>query len=151
MSVTMRLVGQPLEKTRQQALCCLGVASRLDDFIEDISVLIDCPPQPMLFAADGDDDLVEMTDIAAARSLALEAAGIVAPELPRPPSHSLVGDNNAALQQHLLDQTKAEREAKVQPHRMRDDHRRKPMALVADGGRSHVGEFIGPPVTSELT
>ena len=44
-----------LEKTRQQALCCLGVAARLDDFIEDISVLIDRPPQPMLFAADGDD------------------------------------------------------------------------------------------------
>ena len=63
-----------LEKTRQQALCCLGVASRLDDFIEDISVLIDRPPQPMLFPADGDDDLVEVPDIAAARSLALERA-----------------------------------------------------------------------------
>jgi hypothetical protein len=107
-----------LEKTRQQALCCTGVASRLDDFIEDISVLIDRPPQPMLFAADGDDDLVEVPDIAAARSLALEAAGIVAPELHRPPSHRLVGDDNAALLQHLLDQAKAQREAKVQPRRM---------------------------------
>lgn len=67
-----------LKETRQQALCRLGVASRLDDFIEDISVLIDRPPQPMLFAADGDDDLVEVPDIAAARSLALEAAGIIA-------------------------------------------------------------------------
>jgi hypothetical protein len=33
-----------LEKTRQQALCCPGVPSRLDDFIEDISILIDRPP-----------------------------------------------------------------------------------------------------------
>ena len=58
----------PLEKTHQQALCRLGVASRLDDFIEDVAVLIDRPPQPMLAAADGDDDLVEMPDVAAALS-----------------------------------------------------------------------------------
>jgi integrase len=32
-------------------------------------------------------------------------------------------------------------EAKVQPHRMRDDRRRKPMALVADGAGSHVGDL----------
>ena len=63
----------------------------------------------------------EAPDIAAARSLALETASIIAPELHRPRSHRLVRDDNAALQQHLLDQAKAQREAKVQPHRMRDD------------------------------
>src|ERR1700751_693566 len=98
----------------------------------------------MLFAADGDDDLVEVPDIAAARFLALQAAGIIAPELHRPPSPRLVGDDNAALQQYLLDQAKAQREAKVQPHRMRDDRRRKPMALVADGAGSHGGDLHGP-------
>src|ERR1700723_706239 len=97
----------------------------------------------MLLAADGDEDLVEAPDIAAARSLALQAADIIAPELHRPPSHGLVGDDYAALQQHLLDQAKTQREAKVQPHRMRDDRRRKPMALVADGERSHVGDLHG--------
>jgi len=40
----------------------------LDDFIEDVAVLIDRPPQPMLAAADGDDDLVQMPDVAAALS-----------------------------------------------------------------------------------
>jgi hypothetical protein len=64
-----------LRRRVSKQLCSIGVASRLDDFIEDISVLIDRPPQPMLFAADGDDDLVEVPDIAAARALALEAAG----------------------------------------------------------------------------
>src|ERR1700748_2974130 len=85
----------------------------------------------------------EAPDIAAARSLALETASIIAPELHRPRSHRLVRDDNAALQQHLLDQAKAQREAKVQPHRMRDDRRRKPMALLADGGRRHVGDLHG--------
>src|SRR6516225_6519461 len=69
-----------LEKTRQQAPCRLGVASRLEDFIEDIAVLIDRPPQPTLAAADGDDDLVEMPDVAATRLLTLEATGIIQPE-----------------------------------------------------------------------
>src|SRR6516225_11650656 len=41
------------EKTHHR----FGVASGLDDFIEDVAVLIDRPPQPMLAAADGDDDL----------------------------------------------------------------------------------------------
>ncbi len=35
-----------LEKTPQQAPCRLGVAPGLDDFIEDIAILIDRPPQP---------------------------------------------------------------------------------------------------------
>ena len=43
------------------------------------------------------------------------------------------------------DQAKAQREAKIQPHRLRDDRRRKPMALVADGGRSHIGDLHGLP------
>jgi hypothetical protein len=43
----------------------------LEDFIEVIAGLIDRPPQPTPAAADGDDDLVEMPDVAAARLLRL--------------------------------------------------------------------------------
>src|SRR6516164_7682897 len=101
-----------LEKTRQQALCRLGVASRLDDFIEDIAVQIDRPPQTKLAAADGDDDLVEMPDVAATRLLTLEATGIIQPEFQGPAPHRLIGEDDAALQQHLLHQPKAQGETK---------------------------------------
>jgi hypothetical protein len=57
--------------------------------------------------------------LAAARSLALEAAGIIAPELHPPPSHRLVGHDNAPLQQHLLDQAKAQRKRKYNPSHAR--------------------------------
>ena len=53
-----------LEKAPQQALCRLGIASRLHNFIEDIAVLIDGAPEPVLLAADADDDLVEVPDVA---------------------------------------------------------------------------------------
>src|SRR6516164_6211466 len=75
------------EKTLQQAPCCLGVASRLDDFIADVAVLIDRSPQPVLLAADADHDLVEVPDVVAARRLVLEAAGVVLTKLHRPTSH----------------------------------------------------------------
>src|SRR6185503_17292953 len=68
------------QKTRQQAPCRLGVTPRLDDFVEDLTVLIDRPPQPVLLAADGDHGLVEVPDVVAARPLAPEAAGVIPSE-----------------------------------------------------------------------
>ena len=100
----MRLGGQPcfFQKTRQQAPCRLCVTSRLHDLIQDIAVLIDGAPQPVLLAADTDDDLVEMPDVMPARPLAPEAAGVIPPELHRPAPHGLIGDDDATFQQHLL-------------------------------------------------
>ena len=67
----MRLGGQPCLLRRR-------VSKRFADWCRvwtiSSSVLIDRPPQPMLFAADGDDDLVEAPDIAPAHFLALQAA-----------------------------------------------------------------------------
>jgi hypothetical protein len=65
-----------LQQTLQQALGGLGVAARLNDFVEHIAVLINRPPEPVLLARDRDHDLVEMPDVAAAWRLALEAASV---------------------------------------------------------------------------
>src|SRR5260370_42581678 len=105
----------------------------------------------MLFAADGDDNLVEVPDITAARHLALKAAGVIPPKFQGPAPHRLVGDGDAALQQHLLHQAQAQGEAKVQPHRMSDDRRRKPMALVIDGWLGHASPSTRLVATPELT
>src|SRR5918994_564278 len=70
-----------LQQTFQQAFGCFGVAPRLDDFVEDVAVLVDGPLEPMLLARDRDHDLVQMPDITTAWLLALEAAGVSRPEL----------------------------------------------------------------------
>lgn len=121
-----------LQKTLQQAPRGLGVAPCLKDLVEEIAIVIDRPPKPVLLVPDGDDNLIEMSDVARARLLAPKPASMVAPELWRPAPYRLVGSHDAALQQHLLDQTQAQGEAEIQPYGVSDDWRRKPIAIVAD-------------------
>ncbi len=122
-----------LQQAPQQALGGLGITPALNDLVKDISVLVDDPPQPVLLAHDGDHDLVEVPNVMAARRFALEAAGVRWPELQRLAADRLVRDDNPALEQHLLDQPKAQWEPEVQSNRMGDDLRWEAMALVANG------------------
>jgi hypothetical protein len=105
----------------------------------------------MLLSGDGDDDFVEVPKVAAARPLALQAAGVIPPELQGPAPHRLVGDGDAALQKHLLHQAKAQGKAEIQPHRMGDDRRWEPMALVADGRQGHARPPTPLAAMPELT
>jgi hypothetical protein len=138
------------QETPQQALGGLGVASALDDLIENLAVLINRPPQPVFLARDRDHDFVEMPDVATAWCLAPEAASVRRPELQRPPADSLIGHDDAALEQHFLDQPQAQREPKVQPDRMGDDLGWKAMAFVANGP-AHAGSSTPLDLMSGLT
>src|SRR5688572_28250671 len=80
-----------LQQTPQQAFGRFGVAPRLDDLVEDIAIPIDGSPQPVLLAGNGDHDLVQMPDVARAWLLAPEAAGVLRPELHRPPTNGFIG------------------------------------------------------------
>ena len=87
-----------LHQADQEALGRLGVAALLDDFIENIAVLVDRPPQPVLLAGDCDYDLVKMPDVAGPRCLPPQSARIVRPEFPCPAADGLVGDDNTTLE-----------------------------------------------------
>lgn len=121
------------QQTFQQALSGFGVAPRLHDLIERIAVLIDSPPQPVLLPKDGDHDFVAMPTIATVWSLAPEADSIRGPELQRPSPDGHIGDKNAALEQHLLNQPQAQGKPEVQPDRMSDNLGREAMVFVANG------------------
>src|SRR3954454_6035650 len=93
------------------------VASALDQDIENEAFLIDRAPEPVLLASDGDDDLIQMPFVAAARGASTEAVGEFAAEFQAPlPAvdllrSSTVGDGDAACCQHLPNHTQAQREA----------------------------------------
>jgi hypothetical protein len=129
----LRWAAMPLQQTLQQAFGRLGVAPRLDDLIEHIAILINRPSQPVFLAKDRDHDFVEMPNIATVWSLAPEAVSIVWLKLQSPAADRLVGDENTALEQHLLDQLQAQRKPEVQPHSMGDDLGWKAVTFVADG------------------
>ncbi len=109
-----------------------GVAPALDDLVEHIAILIDGAPQPMLPTNDADNHFIQVPNVSPAWQLAPEAPSIFRTELLAPSPDRLIGDNDCAFEQHLLDQPQAQREPEVQPNGMSDDLRREPMALVAD-------------------
>jgi hypothetical protein len=74
-----RRAGLLFQQTHQQAFRRFGIAPRLDDFVEDVAILIHGPPEPVLLACNGDQDLIEMPDVAPARSLAFEVASVRGP------------------------------------------------------------------------
>jgi hypothetical protein len=138
------------QKTPQQAFGRLGVTAGLDNLIEHIAILIHRPPQPVLLARDRNHNLIQVPHVATAWRLAPEAASVRRPELQRPAADGLVRDNDAALEQHLLDQSQAQRKPEVQPDRMGDDLRRKAMAFVADR-LAHAGPSTQLALIPELT
>ncbi|KEY04332.1 hypothetical protein IL59_0210845 [Brucella suis bv. 4 str. 40] len=48
------------QQTNQQSLGCLGITGNLNDFIQDIFVLIHGAPQPALSPSDANDSLIKM-------------------------------------------------------------------------------------------
>jgi hypothetical protein len=123
-----------LEQPVQKSLCGLGVAAGLHDFIQNLAILVDRPPEPMFLARNVDDDLVQMPDVISAGRSAAEPASIVRAELLAPTPDRLVGHDDTALQQHLFDQAQARWKPKAQPHSTSDDLSWIAMALVAHSG-----------------
>jgi hypothetical protein len=79
----------------------------LDENVDEITILVDGTPQILPAAADGDEDLVEMPDIAEPPLAPLELRGVAWAELPTPLANRFVGDHNSALGQQIFDITEA--------------------------------------------
>jgi hypothetical protein len=109
-----------LDTGHDLALGGLFVALALDEDVENETFLGDSAPEPMLLGGDGDDDLVEVPFVAAARgspAARLRIPGRTSDPLP----DRLIGDRNAASRQHLLNHAQAQREPEIHPHRIADE------------------------------
>ena len=144
----MRLGRQALlgQEPQKQTFGRLGIPMDLDDLIKDITVLIDSAPEIALLAPDRDDHFVEVPDVVPAPPFAFQASRISRAELQRPASDSLIGNHDAAFQQHFLNQAQAQRKAEIQPHRMGDGLGRETMALVADRRLAHPADIGHDPL-----
>jgi hypothetical protein len=133
--IAAELVGDPharrsplsLQQLAEQAFGGLFIAPTLHEDIENKALLVDRAPQPVLRAGDGDDDLVRVPFVAAARGSPTNAIGEFKAELQAPLAavdllrSSTVCDRDAARRQHLLDHAQAQREPEIQPHRVADE------------------------------
>jgi len=139
------LLHQPDQKTPGS----LGVAASLDDLVENVAVLVDSTPKPMLAAADRHHDLVQMPYISRTRRFPTQAPGIIWPELLRPTADGLIGNDDAAFQKHLFHMTQAQWKPEIQPDRVRDHRSRLTMALVAERVLAH-GDEIAANLSPEV-
>lgn len=121
-----------LEQSGQQPFGCLRITAGLNDFVENITILIDGTPQSVFSAANGDHHLVQMPDIVAGHLLSAQLPGIGRAELPALSPDRFTGDDDTTLQEHFLDKPQAQRKPEVQPHGVGNDRRWKTVVLVAD-------------------
>ena len=117
------------------------VPAALDQSVENITISIYGPPQPVFSALDSNDHFVEMPLVGkTSPGPPPDGTGIFSAELGSPFRDSLERDFNAALSQQIFYMTQAQRKAEVEPHRMRYDFSGKTMTLVAQ--RRNIGQRV---------
>ena len=116
-----------------------GIASTLNQHVENLALMVDGTPEIHSFAGDAHHHLVEMPAIARPRATPTQPSRDPRTELQHPAPHRFVGDVEPSFGQELLDIAIAQSEAEIEPDRVLDDLGRKAMAEVAE--RSHATSY----------
>ena len=96
-----------------------------------MSILIYGTPEIVLFAGYGHEHLVDEPVIAEQTLAASECPLIAGSELEAPPTYGVVGDDDTALGEEILDVPKAQAESMVGPDCLADDVWRKSVTAVS--------------------
>jgi hypothetical protein len=118
------------EKLAHQPQRRSGVAAALNQHVENLAFVIDGTPEIHPLAGDPNNHLVQMPSIARARTAPPQPPRDHRSELQHPAPDGFVGDVEPTLGEQILNVSVAEREAQVEPDRMLDDNRRKPVTTV---------------------
>jgi hypothetical protein len=144
-SIALQLVGDDpewlLALTAQQSakepLGCTLITARLQQNINDITILIHGTPKILLLAVDSDEEFVQIPGITEASLFTLKASGIVGSEFPAPLTDGFVRNNDSAFGQKIFHITEAQTEAMIDPYGVADDFRRETVSVVTGSGALH--------------
>ena len=140
-SIALQLVGDDPEwslaliaqQSAKEPLGCTLIAARLQQNINDITILIDGTPKILLLAVDSDEEFVQIPGITEASLFLLKTSGIVGSELPAPAPNGFVRNNNSTFGKEIFNITEAQAEAMVDPYGKADDFRRGAVSAVTRG------------------
>ncbi len=104
---------------------------RLEQDVDHVAVLIDRTPEILPPTLDGHEEFVQVPRIAQPTLATLERTGVLGTELQTPQSDGLVSDDDPPLCQEILDISKAQKEAVIEPDGVADDLRRESVSAVA--------------------
>ena len=144
-SIALQLVGDDpewlLALTAQQSakepLGCTLIAARLQQNINDITILIHGTPKILLLAVDSHEEFIQIPGITEASLFLLKTSGIVGSEFPAPLPYGFVRNNYSAFGQKIFNITEAQTEAMIDPYGVADDFRRETVSVVTGLGALH--------------
>jgi hypothetical protein len=125
------------------------ITSSLHQDVEHDAVLIDGSPQPVLFAADLQQQFVEVPFIAASNSSSTQPSREERPEHCAPLADRLVADDDAALSEQILHVAETEVKAKVEPDGVSDDLGREAVAAIRRSFGSGLGDGHQPRLIAD--
>jgi hypothetical protein len=131
------LLALTAQQSAKESLGCTLIAARLQQNIDDITVLIPGTPKILLLAVDSDEEFVQIPGITEASLLLLKTSGIVGPEFPAPLADGFLRNNDSAFGQKIFHITEAQTEAVIDPYGIADDFRWEAVSAVTGWGALH--------------
>ncbi len=138
-TVTLQLFGNQAKRNppltsqefAKEALRCTTVASRLDEDVDHVAVLIDGTPQIVPLTVDRDEHFVQEPGIAESTLPSSQSPSVIWSKLYAPAADCLVGDHNTSLRQQILGISQADTESVAEPDCVTDDLGRESVSAVA--------------------
>ena len=127
----------PFQELAKESFGGFPITARLDEDVDDVTVLVDRTPELLPPPLDRDEDLVQMPRIAQATLSALQSTSVLRPELDAPQTDGFIGNGDAPLGEHLFYVSEAHAESMVEPDRVADDLDWKSVSAVARRVGSH--------------
>ena len=131
--ITPKLIGDQLpgylslmfQSPTEEALSRSANSTLGDQNIDHVSILIDGPPMIEALALDGDEEFIDVPDVAEPSLFSAQSSSIGRTELLTPISDSLVRNNDSPLSEQVFCVAKAQGEPMAQQNGVADDSRRK--------------------------
>ncbi len=122
--------GAAFEQFPEKLLGCGLVPPALDEYIENVPVLVNRRPEIGCLAVDLQKYFIKVPCVSSLRASSTELSGILLAEFLAPLSDSLVRHDDTTCKQEFFDVTKAEGKAMIEPNRVCDDFLRKAKTFV---------------------
>ncbi len=112
---------EPGNQSLKKPLRRFGIPTRLYRNIKNISICVDCAPQPVPLATDRDYDFIHVPLVVRSRSIPADAICKVLTKAIDPQSDRFPADNNTPRSQQVLNISRAQRQPVVRPNSVRND------------------------------
>jgi hypothetical protein len=132
----VRLLALTAQQFTKEPLGCTLIAVRLQQNIDDITILIHGTSKILLPAVDSDEEFVQIPGITGATLFLLQTSSIVGSQFLAPAPDGFVRNDNSAVGQQMFI-PEAQTEAMIDPHGASDDFRHETVFVVTGSGALH--------------